>query len=306
MGSVLLAGLCLPACLFTWHCWAAASASPRWHRQAELRRGCGTSESSWGLISYLHGRQDFNSLFKEVVWLPSACVTATSVRNWCVCGGMFSALTGRAALWGPWLPFLWQRHLTSYPYRCTLADFQIEKKIGRGQFSEVYKATCLLDRKPVALKKVQVSVSGLPLGVGWEGSKACPWPGGWERCPAGPAPTSPPVDSCVQGRIAQQCCCFMLMLNFTFYLRRVFTKLLLNVWASEALVPWGAAIPMQLNYRNMERKKAGACWWSWRRLCENLDIRSVHFLNLAESIGQYSEQHFVWRNLLESFKSSKL
>ncbi|XP_043839776.1 serine/threonine-protein kinase Nek6 isoform X2 [Dromiciops gliroides] len=49
-----------------------------------------------------------------------------------------------------------QRHLTSFPYRCTLADFQIEKKIGRGQFSEVYKATCLLDRKTVALKKVQI------------------------------------------------------------------------------------------------------------------------------------------------------
>lgn len=42
-------------------------------------------------------------------------------------------------------------------FRCSLADFQIEKKIGRGQFSEVYKATCLLDRKTVALKKVQVS-----------------------------------------------------------------------------------------------------------------------------------------------------
>lgn len=56
------------------------------------------------------------------------------------------------------LPPIKQRHLTSYPYRCTLADFQIEKKIGRGQFSEVYKATCLLDRKPVALKKVQVSI----------------------------------------------------------------------------------------------------------------------------------------------------
>ncbi|NP_001080654.1 NIMA-related kinase 6 S homeolog isoform X2 [Xenopus laevis] len=49
-----------------------------------------------------------------------------------------------------------QRHMTSYPYRCTLADFKIEKKIGRGQFSEVYKATCHLDRKPVALKKVQI------------------------------------------------------------------------------------------------------------------------------------------------------
>ncbi|XP_078497959.1 serine/threonine-protein kinase Nek6 [Lissotriton helveticus] len=49
-----------------------------------------------------------------------------------------------------------QRHLTTYPYRCTLADFQIEKKIGRGQFSEVYRANCHLDRKPVALKKVQI------------------------------------------------------------------------------------------------------------------------------------------------------
>ncbi|XP_013918172.1 PREDICTED: serine/threonine-protein kinase Nek6 [Thamnophis sirtalis] len=50
-----------------------------------------------------------------------------------------------------------QRHF----YRCTLADFQIEKKIGRGQFSEVYRATCLLDRKPVALKKVQVRLQQL-------------------------------------------------------------------------------------------------------------------------------------------------
>ncbi|XP_056379440.1 serine/threonine-protein kinase Nek7 isoform X1 [Hyla sarda] len=38
----------------------------------------------------------------------------------------------------------------------TLGNFQIEKKIGRGQFSEVYRATCLLDRVPVALKKVQI------------------------------------------------------------------------------------------------------------------------------------------------------
>ncbi|XP_037763930.1 serine/threonine-protein kinase Nek7 isoform X2 [Caretta caretta] len=37
----------------------------------------------------------------------------------------------------------------------TLANFRIEKKIGRGQFSEVYRATCLLDGVPVALKKVQ-------------------------------------------------------------------------------------------------------------------------------------------------------
>lgn len=38
----------------------------------------------------------------------------------------------------------------------TLANFRIEKKIGRGQFSEVYRAACLLDGVPVALKKVQV------------------------------------------------------------------------------------------------------------------------------------------------------
>nr|XP_030135230.3 serine/threonine-protein kinase Nek7 isoform X1 [Taeniopygia guttata]XP_030135231.3 serine/threonine-protein kinase Nek7 isoform X1 [Taeniopygia guttata]XP_030135232.3 serine/threonine-protein kinase Nek7 isoform X1 [Taeniopygia guttata] len=38
----------------------------------------------------------------------------------------------------------------------TLANFRIEKKIGRGQFSEVYRATCLLDGVPVALKKVQI------------------------------------------------------------------------------------------------------------------------------------------------------
>ncbi|XP_061427673.1 serine/threonine-protein kinase Nek7 [Lethenteron reissneri] len=37
-----------------------------------------------------------------------------------------------------------------------LVNFLIEKKIGRGQFSEVYRATCLLDHMPVALKKVQI------------------------------------------------------------------------------------------------------------------------------------------------------
>uniref|UniRef100_A0A8C6PML3 NEK6-subfamily protein kinase n=1 Tax=Nothobranchius furzeri TaxID=105023 RepID=A0A8C6PML3_NOTFU len=37
-----------------------------------------------------------------------------------------------------------------------LANFMIEKKIGRGQFSEVYRARYLLDNTPVALKKVQI------------------------------------------------------------------------------------------------------------------------------------------------------
>uniref|UniRef100_G1LXA1 NEK6-subfamily protein kinase n=1 Tax=Ailuropoda melanoleuca TaxID=9646 RepID=G1LXA1_AILME len=57
---------------------------------------------------------------------------------------------------GPAHPSDPQRHPNTLSFRCSLADFQIEKKIGRGQFSEVYKATCLLDRKTVALKKVQI------------------------------------------------------------------------------------------------------------------------------------------------------
>lgn len=38
----------------------------------------------------------------------------------------------------------------------TLANFEIEKKIGRGQFSVVYRAKCLANDQIVALKKVQV------------------------------------------------------------------------------------------------------------------------------------------------------
>ncbi|MBN3299828.1 KIF14 protein, partial [Amia calva] len=46
--------------------------------------------------------------------------------------------------------------MPAYQYCCTLANFRIEKKIGRGQFSEVYRATYLFDGKQVALKKVQI------------------------------------------------------------------------------------------------------------------------------------------------------
>ncbi|XP_069039406.1 serine/threonine-protein kinase Nek6 isoform X2 [Lepisosteus oculatus] len=49
-----------------------------------------------------------------------------------------------------------QRNMSSYQFCCTLANFRIEKKIGRGQFSEVYRATHLLDGRQVALKKVQI------------------------------------------------------------------------------------------------------------------------------------------------------
>ena len=61
-----------------------------------------------------------------------------------------------------------QRHPITLSFRCSLADFQIEKKIGRGQFSEVYKATCLLDRKTVALKKVQVSQQRREIKTTWQ------------------------------------------------------------------------------------------------------------------------------------------
>ena len=40
-------------------------------------------------------------------------------------------------------------------YNC-LSNLFIEKKIGKGQFSEVYRAKCLIDNETVALKKIQV------------------------------------------------------------------------------------------------------------------------------------------------------
>ncbi|GLD51897.1 serine/threonine-protein kinase Nek6 isoform X1, partial [Lates japonicus] len=49
-----------------------------------------------------------------------------------------------------------QKNMPACKYCCTLANFRIEKKIGRGQFSEVYKATYLLEGQLVALKKVQI------------------------------------------------------------------------------------------------------------------------------------------------------
>lgn len=39
----------------------------------------------------------------------------------------------------------------------TLSNFEVEKKIGRGQFSVVYRAKCLANDQIVALKKVQVN-----------------------------------------------------------------------------------------------------------------------------------------------------
>ncbi|XP_042634614.1 serine/threonine-protein kinase Nek6-like isoform X1 [Cyprinus carpio] len=49
-----------------------------------------------------------------------------------------------------------QRNMLGYGFYSLTSNFIIEKKIGRGQFSEVYKATCLLNNQQVALKKVQI------------------------------------------------------------------------------------------------------------------------------------------------------
>ncbi|XP_034048772.1 serine/threonine-protein kinase Nek6-like isoform X2 [Thalassophryne amazonica] len=49
-----------------------------------------------------------------------------------------------------------QNNVPSCEFCSTLANFRIEKKIGRGQFSEVYKATHMLEGQLVALKKVQI------------------------------------------------------------------------------------------------------------------------------------------------------
>jgi len=42
---------------------------------------------------------------------------------------------------------------------CRLANFEIEKKIGRGQFSTVFRARCRTNGVIVALKKVQVKTA---------------------------------------------------------------------------------------------------------------------------------------------------
>nr|XP_023676757.1 serine/threonine-protein kinase Nek6-like [Paramormyrops kingsleyae] len=56
----------------------------------------------------------------------------------------------------PGQDFQEQRKLPGHQYCCTMANFHMGKKIGRGQFSEVYRATYLLESRQVALKKVQI------------------------------------------------------------------------------------------------------------------------------------------------------
>ena len=55
-------------------------------------------------------------------------------------------------------PVAQQKKANENPF-CRLVNFEIEKKIGRGQFSVVYRAKCKLNDMIVALKKVQVVYS---------------------------------------------------------------------------------------------------------------------------------------------------
>jgi hypothetical protein len=41
----------------------------------------------------------------------------------------------------------------------SLNNFHIEKQIGQGQFSQVFKAKCLVDNRVVALKRMKVNKS---------------------------------------------------------------------------------------------------------------------------------------------------
>ena len=43
----------------------------------------------------------------------------------------------------------------------SLDNFHIEKQIGQGQFSQVFKAKCLVDNRVVALKRMKVKKSTL-------------------------------------------------------------------------------------------------------------------------------------------------
>lgn len=150
------------------------AAVPRWHRRWRGPGNCGCGKESPSPPLCIVYQINSKSLHLSC-W---AILTVRNLSSWILLvietaglrsqGRLERHVHGSASLFlMHCFNFLWpeQRHLTSYPYRCTLADFQIEKKIGRGQFSEVYKATCLLDRKPVALKKVQVSFEGQSLTI---------------------------------------------------------------------------------------------------------------------------------------------
>ena len=55
-------------------------------------------------------------------------------------------------------------------YYASLKNFQVEKKIGQGQFSVVFRAKCVVDGRIVALKKIQV------IGFKFTVCYYTPWP----------------------------------------------------------------------------------------------------------------------------------
>lgn len=47
----------------------------------------------------------------------------------------------------------------------SLENFETEKQIGQGQFSQVFKARCLVDNRVVALKRMKVLTLSFPFEV---------------------------------------------------------------------------------------------------------------------------------------------
>lgn len=67
----------------------------------------------------------------------------------------------------PMLPPMGLPPASERPYS-QLANFEIEKKIGRGQFSTVFRARCRKNGTTVALKKVQVGIISSLYNLNWK------------------------------------------------------------------------------------------------------------------------------------------
>ena len=49
-------------------------------------------------------------------------------------------------------------HFNNSQFYGSIQNFHIEKQIGKGQFSEVFRAKCIMDNRIVALKKIKVKL----------------------------------------------------------------------------------------------------------------------------------------------------
>jgi serine/threonine protein kinase len=48
-----------------------------------------------------------------------------------------------------------------------IENFEIEKQIGKGQFSEVFRAKCMIDNRTVALKRIKVNLIQTEAGINY-------------------------------------------------------------------------------------------------------------------------------------------